>query len=192
MTYQTEQLTLEEATAISAEVMKLKPADVEGAYVVYTPSTNTWEVAGMKLGDCIKRRYEEVGQYSSRRRTGKVRLIHKCDDWRAPTSLMLAKQFPQRRDGTHNYAAIAERLVEDARWRARRALQDERRSRNEPICHRVAVALGFGETDARQGYIRSTDDPEKPVRVKVAIDRNMTEEDALHLLRFLKAGELLR
>lgn len=96
------------------------------------------------------------------------------------------KQWPQRKDGSHNYAAIAEFILDDlerqssfnARWDNKQANRDTVKN----------IAQNFDLDESSRVSLEPTSDPASPVRVSVRFNSDCTEAGARKLLQTLEAA----
>lgn len=88
-------------------------------------------------------------------------------------------RFPQRKDGTHNYAEIARLLLASAdRDRATREAEARRKANAETVSQEA-----LAELNKQLSYgVSISADPEKPLSVRYDIRRNMTVEQARELI----------
>jgi hypothetical protein len=92
--------------------------------------------------------------------------------------------YPQRKDGGHNYEKIAQNLLGIVAAEKRKAAARANEQANTSAAQYVKEI-----TDSRDSYrIYASDNPEKPVRVTVDVKVNLTHEQAIDLVRALKAA----
>lgn len=97
------------------------------------------------------------------------------------------RTFPQRKDGTHNYADIADTLIGYAeRQNTKEALAAQRKRNESPVeKFNKAHDSKYGSYGPMQ--VDASSDYDKPLFVEVNIQRSMTVEEAEKLLEALTA-----
>lgn len=94
------------------------------------------------------------------------------------------KSYPQRKDGTHKYEAIAADLIYLAKGRKVMAKMDTARSLNRSVVDRFKRQTGVADYGAFQVSPSTSED--KPIAVNFKINNNMTVEQASHLYKTLR------
>lgn len=149
--------------ALLAEVVKLKPTAVLAGHRITITEGEYEDSVSIGLVD-----ENEFGYRSN----GKIRLT-------ISRSYGDTKQFPQKKDGTHSYAAAAQYAVElfdrAKRDRERYDEKDRLRSANRPIADALNKEFGGSKVDPSQYN-------EGKVHVRFEINEELTEEQARDLL----------
>jgi hypothetical protein len=94
------------------------------------------------------------------------------------------QSYPQRKDGTHNYAEIAKHIRD---WTAKQNASrnaERMRKNNEEVAVRTRYLLSIREYD--HFSIAPSSDADNPVFVKWSIQRSMTSDEAQELHAALK------
>lgn len=98
------------------------------------------------------------------------------------------KSYPQRKDGTHNYDAIAAQLKADVSARQARDRMYAARNTNDKIVRKFCEEHGVREFGTPS--FQASADPSKPIRVKMEVA--VTEERAAELIALLRSGGFMK
>ena len=94
------------------------------------------------------------------------------------------QSYPQRKDGTHNYAEIAKHIRNYAEKQNATCKADSIRRHNEPVAMATRESLKVGSYNHFD--ISASQSAEKPLFVKWSISRAMTADEACALYGALK------
>lgn len=93
------------------------------------------------------------------------------------------RQFPQRKDGTHNYVEIARLLVDYVDRTKTKANLERTRQKNKRYVEGLVSDLGL---EKYQNIVSASQNIDNPVHVKITIERAMTTRKAKALIEALR------
>lgn len=146
--------------------------NLKGPRLVILGVDATWLVDIVEERAAAGRSYMRGGY-----KTGKIRLS--VGDYGSKQS------YPQRKDGTHNYEAIAGRLIAHVEKQLLKDEAEAQRKRNESAAARVRDRFGMSTYDYAK--VEASQSPTAPVHLKYAIAGSFTEERAIEIIEALKS-----
>lgn len=139
-------------------------------------------VNGQNMEFRFDMREERTSSTFHRRASGKIRVL--VGPWGEK------EQFPQRKDGTHNYEKMARSLVRHAERERLAIIARCNREDNEVLVDALRDELGLSRY-SRPVYLNATTDASRPVHFDLEIKRRMTVQEARDLYAILKAAGLV-
>lgn len=150
--------------SILVELKKIFPTITFGGF-------SCFEVDGVSVSVDFEKQYINSTRYSYGSWTGQYRVV--AGDWGSRVS------YPPRKDGTHNYVKIAERLQEEINKRLFIKRNQEATQANKSSVDKLREELGLKSWDER---VSSSTDTSKPIRVTLKLTADLTEEKAREVL----------
>lgn len=140
------------------------------SHLKYVPVIE-WEYSTRQPSIDIVAQYSSSGFYP--RPNGKYSLQVWTHDYNRKT-------WPQRKDGSFNYEAIAQFLIEDEDKAVKKKKQSQVYASNQTIADGVCADLGISKYGSTKGFKveASKHGAEKPVQATFTISRLMTAEEA--------------